>query len=103
MAQEDPLLVFEIWFQSQRHGKAAVPKGTIAGALAVLERLKANFELDLKKHLTHRGGQIQGQMGKVSIVFWLDMVSIDILPVKVAARIGACFLPLKACYMQLLK
>ena len=64
MVQENPLPVFESWFRSQKHGKAPVPKGTIAGALAVLERLKVNFELDLKKHLTHGGGQIQGANGQ---------------------------------------
>lgn len=43
---------------SQNNGLPA--KGTVAGALVVLERLRMNFVLDMKEHLTKGGTQIAG-------------------------------------------
>lgn len=61
--QEETLSQFEDWYQNQNHGKAPVPKGTIAGALVVMERLKNAYQLDLDSHLTNGGAQIKGASG----------------------------------------
>lgn len=67
MNHEQKLRPFNSWF-------AALPvvpankgpaRGTIAGALVVLERLKANFDLRLGAHLAPKGAQVKGTSGAV--------------------------------------
>ena len=64
MTDEETLPVFQDWYESQKHGRVPVPKGTIAGALVVLDRLKRNYDLDLKKHLSPKEAQIKGASGE---------------------------------------
>lgn len=57
---------FKKWYSSleqykQNNGPA---KGTIAASLVVLDRLKADFDLNLRAHLAPRGTQIKGASGK---------------------------------------
>lgn len=50
------------WFASlpPARGSDLPPRGAIAVALIVLERLRDTYELDFESHLTERGGQIAG-------------------------------------------
>ncbi|MEO7020389.1 MAG: DUF4928 family protein [Ktedonobacteraceae bacterium] len=64
LSQKELLLVFELWYTNQKKGNAPVPKGTIAGALVVLERLTHTYNLDLESHLTEGRGQIKGASGE---------------------------------------
>jgi len=64
---EQALQAFEEWYDSlptyaiAGNGPA---KGTIAGALVVLEHLKADYNLDIEDHLAKSGTQIRGASGK---------------------------------------
>ncbi len=64
MNSSDTLSPFEHWYQQQKHGNSDVPKGTIAGALVVLDHLKSAYNLDLEAHLTPGGAQIRGASGE---------------------------------------
>lgn len=63
---------FQAWFDGlPRHGSpgdtSGLPaRGTVAGALVVIEKLKASFDLDLGHHLTPKGGQVSGVSGSAA-------------------------------------
>src|SRR5437588_2655972 len=61
--QDEIVAAFEEWYQAQRHGNRSVPKGTIAGGLVVLDRLKEKFDLHLDAHLAPGGTQVKGASG----------------------------------------
>lgn len=63
MSREEMLTAFECWYENQKRGKAPVPKGTIAGAMIVLQRLKSSYTLDLETHLTNGGAQVKNASG----------------------------------------
>lgn len=56
---------FEQWYARLRRYQGGIPaKGTIAGALVVLERLKEDFKLNINAHTTTKGkSQIAGAGG----------------------------------------
>ncbi len=56
---------FENWYQNLPvySGSGGPAKGTVAGALVVLERLKTNFNLDIDAHTSKGGTQIKGTSG----------------------------------------
>ena len=64
MTNEEALSTFQDWYERQKHGNLSVPKGTIAGALVVLDRLKQSYDLALEKHLTPGGAQVKGASGE---------------------------------------
>ncbi len=54
------------WYESLKKYKGGFPaRGTLAGALAVSERLKVEFKLDLTFHTARGGTQIKGASGAV--------------------------------------
>ncbi len=60
---DDTLILVNDWWNglrtySQNNGLPA--KGTVAGALVVLEHLRSNYVLDVSEHLTESGSQIAG-------------------------------------------
>lgn len=57
---------FEAWYQALPvHAISGGPaKGTIGGALVVLERLKRDFSLEIASHTTSGGAQIRGAGGR---------------------------------------
>lgn len=64
--KKEVLRILELWWNnlpvySATGGTPA--KGTVAGALAVLERLKENFVLELDAHTAKGGSQIKGASG----------------------------------------
>ena len=61
---EEALSMFEDWYDKQKRGNSTVPKGTIAGSLVVLERLKKVYDLNLESHLTPGGAQVKGASGE---------------------------------------
>lgn len=64
--QQKALEAFNGWFGKLRVHKASggPAKGTICAALVVLERLKFDFNLDLKSHRAAGGSQIKGAGGQ---------------------------------------
>ena len=55
---------FKGWYQSVANQRSTFPpKGTIGGALVVLERLRDNPDLDIRKHTAPGGSQIAGVGG----------------------------------------
>jgi hypothetical protein len=58
--------LFQSWLASLPPVKAngGPARGTIAGALVVLERLKNSFDLQLDRHLSPKGTQIKGASGQ---------------------------------------
>jgi hypothetical protein len=63
--EKEAIEAFVRWYNSlpyfpQNHGPA---KGTIAGSLITLERLKEDYSLSIDKHTTERGTQIRGASG----------------------------------------
>ena len=56
---------FNKWLKNVKsvRGVGGPPKGTLGGALVVLDRLKSEFNLNMSSHLTKGGGQIQGASG----------------------------------------
>lgn len=64
MLQEGALSRFKDWYDGEKRGKGSVPKGTIAGALVVLDSLKNTYDLFLAGHLTSGGGQIKNASGE---------------------------------------
>ncbi len=52
------------WFGSlERYNEDFPAKGTIAGALVVLDRLKSKFDLDIESHTAKGGSQVKGASG----------------------------------------
>lgn len=59
----DTLIVVNEWWSGLRtyaQNNNLPAKGTVAGALVVLERLKNTYQLDVKEHVTKAGSQIAG-------------------------------------------
>lgn len=55
----------EAWYDGLRRYSGGFPaRGTIAGALVVLERLKEDFDLDINAHTAVGGSQIRGASGE---------------------------------------
>lgn len=62
-AKPDPTASFLSWYRELKRDKQGFPpKGTVAGALVVLERLKTTCDLEIESHTAPGGSQI----GKVS-------------------------------------
>lgn len=61
LSQDQAIQPFADWYGSlrRRHGEFPA-RGTITGALVVLERLKSNFNLDIDAHTAAGGSQIAG-------------------------------------------
>lgn len=51
------------WYESVKKVQGFPPKGTLAGALTVLENLKKDFTLDIDDHTALGGSQIKGASG----------------------------------------
>jgi hypothetical protein len=51
---------FEEWFSSLKTYSGLPARGSVAGALVVLEHLKENYVLDIKSHQAEGGAQLQG-------------------------------------------
>lgn len=61
---DDILTEFGTWFEAVASAtKDSTPKGTIAGALVVLERLRAGLEFDINAYIAPGGAQIAGASG----------------------------------------
>lgn len=61
---ERVLTALQQWFDDLPHTRAGMPaRGSIAAALAVTERLKEDFSLDLADHRAEGGAQIRGTGG----------------------------------------
>ena len=54
---------FREWYGSRRKFAGFPAKGTMAGALVVLEHLKQDFNLDIDAHTAEGGSQIKGASG----------------------------------------
>jgi len=54
---------FREWYGSRRKFAGFPAKGTMAGALVVLEHLKQDFDLDIDAHTAEGGSQIKGASG----------------------------------------
>lgn len=54
---------FQAWYRSRRKYSGFPAKGTMAGALVVLERLKQEFDLGIDAHTARGGSQIRGASG----------------------------------------
>jgi hypothetical protein len=56
---------FQEWYEDlpKRHAGVLPAKGSIAGALVVIERLKKNFDLSIDSHTAKGGSQISGASG----------------------------------------
>lgn len=62
--KDDIQKAFTGWYDSLKKNKSGLaPKGTIAGALVVLENLKNEFDLDIDAHTAEGGAQISGTSG----------------------------------------
>lgn len=62
--RENSQVAFQEWYESLRRYGGGVPaKGTIAGALVVLDRLKEKFDLSIDAHTAKGGSQISGAGG----------------------------------------
>ena len=59
----DPLASFQRWYRSRKKYGGFPAKGTMAGALVVLERLKQEFDLSIDAHTAEGGSQIKGASG----------------------------------------
>ena len=56
--------VFEDWFNKlDRYNEDFPAKGSVGGALVVLERLKRDYELNIESHTAAGGSQIRGASG----------------------------------------
>ena len=64
MLHEVALSRFKDWYNGEKRGKGSVPKGTVAGALVVLDSLKHTYDLSLARHLTSGGAQIKNASGE---------------------------------------
>lgn len=54
---------FKRWYESLPLYSGFPAKGTVAGALVVLERLKSDFDLDINTHTAKGGSQVRGAGG----------------------------------------
>lgn len=54
---------FQHWYDSRRRYGGFPAKGTMAGALVVLERLKVDYDLGIDAHTAGGGSQIRGASG----------------------------------------
>ncbi|GAB4209952.1 MAG: hypothetical protein OHK0022_42030 [Roseiflexaceae bacterium] len=61
--ESDAETAFQNWYQRASNSDGFPAKGTIAGALVVLERLKDNFDLNIDSHMAKGGAQIKGASG----------------------------------------
>ncbi len=60
----NPLEAIEQWYDSRRRHAGRFPaKGTMAGALVVLEQLKENYDLNIDTHTAPGGSQVRGVSG----------------------------------------
>jgi hypothetical protein len=55
---------FGLWFDSLKLYAGFPAKGTISGALVVLDQLKENFTLDIDEHTAKGGSQVKGASGE---------------------------------------
>lgn len=60
---KDAPQAFQDWYYSRRKKQGFAPKGTMAGALVVIEHLKNEFDLSIKAHTAEGGSQIKGVSG----------------------------------------
>lgn len=65
MGTEEAHAAFRRWYDSlrPRYGGTLPAKGTIGGALVVLDRLQQNFDLSIDSHTAKGGSQISGAGG----------------------------------------
>lgn len=70
---------FEDWYtQLPIHKASGGPaKGTIAAALVVLERLKADFNLDLSSPELREDRRLEESLALLSSAYWPSMVKLD--------------------------
>lgn len=61
--RESSLKILEEWYEGLPIEKGFRVRGAIAAALQVLEKLKTNYSLDTRSHLTERKGQVSGISG----------------------------------------
>lgn len=63
--KENSLVAFRAWYDSLplRYGGKVPAKGTIGGALVVLDRLQESFDLSIDSHTAKGGSQISGASG----------------------------------------
>ncbi len=62
--REEAKASFEIWYHSLKRYAGGFPaRGTIGGALVVLDRLIENFDPDINAHTAGGGAQIKGASG----------------------------------------
>lgn len=62
--QDQALAAFQGWYDSLKCFGGLPAKGTLAGALVVLDRLKTDFQLDIEAHTASGGSQIKGASGE---------------------------------------
>lgn len=55
--------IFSAWYDNLKKIGGFPPKGTLAGALGVLDALKVDFNLDIEAHTAPGGSQIKGASG----------------------------------------
>src|SRR4051812_31312012 len=61
---EQATRAFQQWFEDLKKYRNGLPaKGTVAGALVVLERLQINYDLHIDAHTAEGGSQITGASG----------------------------------------
>ncbi|RLA42409.1 MAG: hypothetical protein DRR06_14535, partial [Gammaproteobacteria bacterium] len=60
---KDAPQAFQDWYSSRKKYGGFPAKGTMAGALVVLERLKNEFDLSIDAHTAEGGSQIRGASG----------------------------------------
>lgn len=61
--EERAIDAFTLWYTQVSQSDGFPAKGTIAGALVVLDALKSNFNLDIDAHTAKGGSQIKGASG----------------------------------------
>lgn len=66
MPREKAMETFKSWYEGLKRYGDFPAKGSIGGALVVLERLKTNYILDLDAHTTKGGSQIVGASGEAA-------------------------------------
>jgi len=63
-AREQAEARFAAWYEGLRHYSGGFPaRGTVGGALVVLEQLKINFDTDINTYTARGGSQIIGASG----------------------------------------
>jgi Domain of unknown function (DUF4928) len=62
-ARNDPTKEFVRWYGSLSEYSGFPAKGTIAGALVVLQHLQEDFDLDIESHTAKGGSQVRGAGG----------------------------------------